>query len=114
MKTTTVPLYDILGISSAIVCLVHCIVMPVLSIVPFGFLQNAFIDFIFATIGIYVVSKVLMSSATKKIKYILGFSSALIIINVLAELLFNCHLHVILIGGLGMIVGHYLNYKSHR
>lgn len=114
MKNMTTKPYDILGISSASLCLFHCIVFPILTIIPFGFSDSAFIDSIFACIGMFVVSKILMSTATKKVKYILIFSIILIITSVIIELLFELHSELILVGGLGMIIGHLINYKNHK
>jgi hypothetical protein len=114
MKNTTTKPYDILGISSATLCLSHCIVFPILTIVPFGLCDSTFIDSLFASIGMFVVSKVLMSNATTTVKYILGISILTIILSVVLDLIFHLHTELILIGGLGMIVGHILNFKNHK
>lgn len=114
MKNSTTKPYDILGISSATLCLLHCIVFPILTVIPFGFSDNAFIDAIFACIGMFVVSKVLMSPATNRVKCILIFSIILIITSVIVELIFDLHTELILVGGIGMIIGHLLNYKNHK
>ncbi|RYJ38010.1 hypothetical protein NU08_2913 [Flavobacterium anhuiense] len=39
---------------------------------------------------------------------------ALIWISVLTELLLDIHLDLIYFGGIGMIIGHLINYKLHR
>ena len=106
--------YDILGISSATLCLIHCILLPLLTIIPFGFSDNIYVDCAFAGIGLFAVSKVILNGADKKIRYILGISTVTIIISVTLELLLDINSGLILIGGSGMIVGHYLNYKSHK
>jgi len=113
MRKSLTKSYDILGISSATLCIIHCIVFPILTIIPFGFSDNAFIDLLFAYIGMFVVLKVLMSHATKKVKYILGISILIIITSVLLEVFLRWHSGLILIGGLGMIIGHFLNFKDH-
>ena len=114
MKNSTNKSYDILGISSATLCLIHCMIFPLLTIVPLGFSDNIFIDSLFACIGMFVVSKVLMSNASKIVKYILGISIGIIIVCVLIEMLFNLHIGLIFLGGFGMIIGHYLNFKNHK
>lgn len=105
--------YDILGVTSASLCLLHCIIFPILTIIPFGFSDNIFIDSLFAGIGMFVVSKILMSNASKTVKYILGISIGIIILNVVLEMVFNICLGLISVGGIGMIVGHFLNFRSH-
>lgn len=114
MKNTTNKAYDILGISSASLCLLHCIIFPILTIIPFGFSDNIFIDSLFACIGMFVVSKILMSNASKIVKYILGISISIIVINVVTEMVFNINLKLLFVGGIGMILGHYLNFKNHK
>ncbi|SHG54505.1 MerC mercury resistance protein [Flavobacterium micromati] len=114
MKNSTTKPYDVLGISSATLCLIHCIVFPILTIVPFGFSNSVFIDSLFASIGMLVVSKVLMSNATVTVKYILGIAILVIVVSVVLDLIFHIHTELIVIGGLGMIVGHILNFKNHK
>lgn len=113
MKKTTTPFYDILGISSATVCLVHCLVFPLLTILPLGLSHNPFIDLIFAMIGLFAIFKIIKKSDLL-VSAILIISMILIWISVLADLFFEIHLNLIFIGGFGMIIGHFLNYKSHK
>lgn len=113
LNKTTKP-YDVLGISSATICLIHCIVFPLFTLIPFSFANDAVVDTLFACIGMVVVLKILKSDASTKIKLILGFSMLLVIINVAVEILFDFHTGLLYLGGLGMIVGHIMNFKAHR
>lgn len=113
MKKTTTPFYDILGISSATICLVHCLVFPLLTILPLGLSHNPIIDLLFATIGLFAILKIIKKSSLL-ISAILIISMALIWISVLTELFLDIHLDLIFIGGIGMIIGHLLNYKMHK
>ena len=63
MKKTTTPFYDILGISSATICLVHCLVFPLLTILPLGLSHNPIIDLLFATIGLFAIFKIIKKSS---------------------------------------------------
>jgi hypothetical protein len=105
---------DILGISSATICMAHCLIFPLLSILPFGLQNNSWVDIAFACIGMFVVSKLLMSDALKKVKIILGISILIVLTGVILEVVFDIGNELVLIGGIGMIMGHYLNYKSHK
>ena len=105
---------DILGISSVTICMAHCLIFPVLSILPFGLKNNSWVDIAFASIGLYVVSIILMSNALKKVKIILGISILIVLISVFLENIFKIDNIFIFIGGIGLITGHYLNYKSHK
>jgi hypothetical protein len=114
MKKNSTSSYDILGISTATLCLIHCTVFPILTIIPFGFYYNVLIDTLFACIAMLVVSKILMSKAAKNVKYILGVSIIIIVTSIILDIFFKLHLQLISIGGIGMIIGHFLNYKSHK
>jgi hypothetical protein len=113
MKKSTTPFYDILGISSATICLVHCLVFPLLTILPLGLSHSPFIDLIFAMMGLFAIFKIINKSSLL-ISTILVISMALIWISVLSELFLDIHLDLIFIGGIGMIIGHFLNYKNHK
>jgi hypothetical protein len=114
MKLKPTSLLDILGISSATICLAHCLIFPLLTILPLEFIHNYWLDVAFASIGMFVVSKVILSDTTKKIKIILGFSILLVIIGVILEIILNNDLWLILIGGIGMITGHLLNFNNQK
>jgi hypothetical protein len=113
MKKSTTSLYDILGISSATICLVHCLVFPLLTILPLGISHNPFIDLVFATIGLFAILKIIKKSNLLVVA-ILIVSMSLIWISVLTEIILDIHLNMILIGGIGMIIGHFLNYRLHK
>lgn len=110
LKPTSI--LDILGISSAAICLAHCLLFPILTVIPFGFIHNEYVDTAFACIGMFVVSKIILSNTAMNIKIILGSSIILVIIGVFIEILFNNDSWLILMGGLGMIIGHVLNFKN--
>lgn len=105
---------DILGISSASICLIHCMALPVLTALPFAFFDHALVDLFFACIGIFVLVKILRGSASQLVKIILGTSLFLILSSIVLELVFELHTPIIYVGGFGMILGHYLNLKTHK
>lgn len=113
MKKTSTPFYDILGISSATVCLVHCLIFPLLTILPLGLSHNPFIDLFFATMGLFAIFKI-MNKSSLLVSAILVISMALIWISILSEIILEIHLDLIFIGGIGMIIGHFLNYRNHK
>lgn len=113
MKKESIAVLDILGISTASLCLVHCLLFPLLSIIPLGLSNNHWIDVFFVVIGMFVVSKIVRSKASKKVKIILTSSITVVIIGVFLEIIWDINTKMVLIGGIGMIIGHLLNYKSH-
>ncbi len=113
MKKITTSFYDILGISSATICLVHCLIFPLLTILPLGLSHNPIIDLLFASIGLFAILKIIKKSSLL-VSSILIVSMALIWMSVLSEILFDIHLDLIYFGGIGMIIGHLINYKLHK
>ncbi|TDO93961.1 MerC domain-containing protein [Flavobacterium sp. 245] len=113
MKKTTTSFYDILGISSATFCLVHCLIFPVLTILPLGLIHNPIIDLIFASLGLFAIIKI-MKKSSLLVSSILVVSMGLIWISILSEMVFEIHLDLIYFGGIGMIIGHLLNYNLHK
>ena len=114
MKLKPTLVLDILGISSATICLVHCLVFPILTILPFGISHNYWVDTAFACIGMFVVSKIILTNVTIMVKLILGISIMVVVSGVILEIFFDKDFWLILIGGIGMIVGHITNFKSHK
>jgi hypothetical protein len=113
MKKTTTPFYDILGLSTATICLVHCLIFPLLTILPFGLNHNPVIDLLFALIGVFAIFKIIKKSSVL-VSSILVVSMSLIWISILVEMLFETHIDLIYFGGIGIIIGHLLNYKLHK
>lgn len=106
--------YDILGISSALLCLIHCLIFPLIIIIPFRFSDDYIIDTFFAVIGMFVVAKIVMSKASKIVKIILGISILFVIVSVVLEIIYKTHFDLIFVGGIGMIIGHLLNFVGHN
>ncbi len=113
MKKISTSFYDILGISSATICLVHCLIFPLLTILPLGLSHNPIIDLLFASLGLFAILKIIKKSSLL-VSSILVVSMALIWISVLTELFVEIHLDLIYFGGIGMIIGHLINYKLHK
>ena len=113
MKSKATSILDLIGISSATICLIHCLVFPILTILPLGISGNHWVDLAFACIGMFVVSKIVMSDASRVVKIVLSISITLVIIGVSIDLLYHLETNLVVIGGLLMLVGHYLNFKTH-
>ena len=104
---------DILGITSAGLCLIHCLIFPLLTILPLGLSHNPYVDLIFGLIGLFAVLKII-KSASLRVTVLLLVSITLIIISVLVEIFLNYHSNWLFIGGIGMITGHILNYINYK
>jgi len=113
MKKLSTPFYDILGISSATICLVHCLIFPLLTILPLGISHNPFIDLLFASVGLFAILKIIKKSSLL-VSSVVVVSMGLIWISILAELFLEIHVDLIYFGGIGMVIGHLINYKFHK
>lgn len=112
MKTKT---FNLIGISTATICLIHCLLFPLLIVIPLGISHNPYIDLGFALIGLLAVYSVQKNHAIdKKVKWILWSSIALVFLSVFLDLFFHIHSVLIYIGALGLISGHILNYRNHK
>jgi hypothetical protein len=59
-------------------------------------------------------SKILMSNAIKTVKIVLGISISILLLSVMIEIILHTHFEGMLLGGIGLIIGHGLNYKNHK
>lgn len=111
MKTK---ILDYIGISAAILCLIHCIIFPLLMIIPMGISHNPLIDLIFLIIGTAVVFRITKSIASIWLKVLFWSSVAMIAVSILLELIFHIHFELIYIGAIGLITAHLINFKNHH
>lgn len=114
MKTQISKSFDYIGISSATLCLIHCLVFPLFAIIPVGISHNHWIDLLFASIGLYAVVKIVKTNTKNYIKLILLISIIMILANIIYTIITHEHTKIIYLGGVGMIIGHLLNFKNHK
>lgn len=114
MKSQITKSLDYLGISSATLCLIHCLVFPFISIIPIGISHNHWIDLLFASIGLFAVVKIIKTNTLRYIKVILLLSMCLIFFSIILTIITDEHSMLLYVGGLGMIFGHILNFNNHR
>lgn len=104
---------DVVGISAAVLCLIHCVVFPLLLIVPLGISHNPFIDSAFLSIGAVVVYRIVKKTRIKWLKVLFATSLLLISVSVFADMIFEIHLPLIYFGTAGLIAGHLINFSHH-
>lgn len=114
MKKQITHSLDYIGVSSASLCLIHCLLFQLVTFIPIGITHNHYVDLIFALIGLFAVVKILKTNTELYIKLILSISMTVIIGCVLVTIFFHYHSLLLYFGGVGMIVGHLLNFKNHK
>lgn len=105
---------DTVGISAAVLCLLHCIIFPLLMVIPLGISHYPYIDLGFLVIGIAVVYRQTKRIINGRLKFLFWISILFISFSVLADLLFEIHLPLIYLGAAGLITGHLINFKNHK
>ncbi|MCJ7936271.1 MAG: MerC domain-containing protein [Chryseobacterium sp.] len=105
---------DTIGISAAFLCLIHCIIFPLLLIIPLGISHNPYVDLAFLMIGAAVVFRVTRQVASRWLKWLFWGSVSLISVSVMTDLIFDVHLPFIYAGAVGLITGHIINFKNHK
>ncbi|WP_294204773.1 MerC domain-containing protein [uncultured Chryseobacterium sp.] len=105
---------DALGISAAVLCLIHCIIFPLLMVIPLGISHNPYIDLFFLVTGAVVVLRIIRKVHNKNLRLLFWLSLLLIAVSVFADLLFEVHLPLIYIGAAGLITAHIINFRSHH
>ena len=112
MISNSIKKYDVIGISGASLCLIHCLLLPILTIIPFG-IKDVYVDSFFACVAILVYINILKSEATKTVKLLLSIAIAAILFGLVLENVFHVHNLLIIFGGAIMIVAHVINFKNH-
>lgn len=105
---------DAVGISAAVLCLIHCIVFPLLLVIPIGISHNPYIDLAFLTIGVMVVYRVTKQITNRRLKLLFWISIGLITVSIAADFIFEVHLPLIYAGAAGLITAHLINFKNHN
>lgn len=105
---------DWLGISAAVLCLIHCLFFPVLMIISSGIENSAYIDAGFLVIGILIVYRITTNIKSKKLKYTFWTAIVLIAVSVLLDLFFHIYSPLIYVGAVLLIMAHIINFKNHK
>lgn len=105
---------DAVGISAAVLCLVHCIIFPLLLIIPLGISHNPYIDLAFLIIGTFVVYRQTRYITNNWLRILFWASIGCIAISILIDFLFEIHLPFIYAGAAGLITAHLINFKNHK
>lgn len=105
---------DAVGISVAVLCLIHCIAFPLLMIIPLGISHNPYIDMAFLVIGAVVVYRVTKHMTNRWLKLLFWTSVMLIAISVTVDFIFEIHIPLMYAGAAGLIAGHLINFRNHK
>lgn len=105
---------DLIGISAATLCLIHCILFPILMIIPIGISHHPLIDLVFLLIGLIVVFRVTKTIRSAGLKILFWVSVSLIALSVGLDFIFHLHSGLIYFGAAGLITAHIINFRNHK
>lgn len=106
--------FDMIGLSAAVLCLIHCLLFPVLMIIPLGIEHDVYIDAGFLLIGAAIVYRITGSLQSKRLKLTFWTAIGFITASVLLDMLFHIHSPLIYIGALLLIIAHIINFRNHK
>ncbi|RXG11225.1 MerC mercury resistance protein [Leeuwenhoekiella aestuarii] len=106
--------FDIIGVYAAFLCLIHCILAPVLFLLPLELSHNPLIDISFLAIGLFPVIQVVRSNAPVYLKILIAVSWTLIAAAIAFEVFLHQDTSLIYFGAIGLISGHLFNYSNHK
>lgn len=105
--------YDMLGVAAALLCLLHCLVFPLLIFIPIGISHNPYVDLLFLLVGVWSVYKTAKNSKSRLLKFLLFAGILLISISVGMDIFLHLHSPLMYIGAAALIAGHLLRMKAH-
>lgn len=106
--------FDLVGMYSAALCLIHCLITPLLFTLPLGISHSPIIDFIFLIVGFIPVLKILIGKSPFTLKVLIFVSFVLIAVAILLESIYHWENSLIYIGAIGLITSHFIHYNSHK
>ena len=119
---------DLIGISASVLCLIHCLVFPVLISAGFIFGHDDhaghdhvhahvhwhWMDFLFVALAIWAVISAVKSTQSRNIKIALWLAVTIFSVGVLLHDVFSWMIFVSLIASVALVIIHIVNWKFHR
>jgi predicted membrane channel-forming protein YqfA (hemolysin III family) len=105
---------DLIGAGAALVCLIHCLFLPLLLTIQLGLWHNAYVDLGFFFLGALVVFRVTKSSEPRWLRYMFWVGIGCIGISILLDLLLEAHSPLMYLGALLLITANLINIFTHK
>ncbi|MCH7403456.1 MerC domain-containing protein [Belliella kenyensis] len=120
---------DLMGISASLLCMIHCLAIPVMISLGFIFghddhshhdhdhhihFHGHWMDFIFVALAIWAVLNASKTTHSKGIKIALYIAVTIFSVAVLLHESISWMIYVSLIASLSLVIVHIINWKFHR
>lgn len=105
---------DKLGITNALLCLIHCLAFPFLLTLNIGFLSNPILSFLFIGISFLSIYKVTKGKIKEKISVFLWVSFLGLISSILLEEVSEVFEYLVYFFSISIVAGHLYNVFERR
>lgn len=102
---------DLLGVTNSLLCLVHCLAMPLLIAAGAGFLAHPFLELLFIAVSAWAVRGAVSSRTPRKLELYLWLMWALFAAMLVAEHFTHALDWLGWLASAGLVVGHVVNYR---
>ncbi len=106
--------FDVLGVLSASLCVLHCLAFPLLFVFPVPGGHGAWIDLAFLGLSTLAVVRVSRGSTRSFIKYLLLAGLGMTATFVALDIWLHIHTYLNYLGAGTLIVAHLINFRDHK
>lgn len=104
---------DLVGITSAVLCLIHCLATPILIAVSVSFSWLHGLCYLFLLIGIYV-GHISTKRSPIWLRIIIWSSLFVMFMSIVFEDAFDQSIYLNYVSAAGLVIGHGINYLNTR
>ncbi|MCZ8145919.1 MerC family mercury resistance protein [Flavobacterium sp.] len=105
---------DAFGVYSAGLCMIHCLVFPLITLLPLENTHNFWVDAILGGSSIGLAIKAMKKSTLVSVRLLFLVSILLLLFGLILEGITLHHAQGLLWGGGGLIIAHSIHFKTHK
>lgn len=105
---------DKLGITSAILCIIHCLTLPSLMIMGFGFLSHPIVTVLFVSVSFISIFTISKEKVGRRLITFFWFASFGLVISMVLEGQLQIFAYTSYLFSLAIIVGHVVHMRYHE
>lgn len=102
---------DVVGIISAIACMIHCLAAPLLMALGAGFLAYPPLQFLFLAVAFAAICRTIRQGVQRVVGMLLWISFGILVVSILLEESYPILEYSGYLASLGMIIGHIWNIR---
>lgn len=114
MKWKSLTSADALGVFSAGMCMIHCLVFPLFTLLPLEKTHNFWVDAILGGLSIGLAIKAMKKTNLVSVRLLFLVSILLLVFGLVIEGITLQHAQGLFWGGGGLIIAHCIHFKTHK